>query len=169
MAKCLPERAMTSTDPFRTQLAQFLDWHEAHATFDQAVADLPSRLRGKVPEGLPYSPWQLLEHLRRTQADILDFCLNPEYKALDWPDDYWPAAAEPPSSAAWAKSAAAFRRDRNALRRLATDPAIELTARIPHGDGQTYLREILLAADHAAYHVGELIVARRLLHAWPST
>jgi hypothetical protein len=108
-----------------------------------------------------------VEHLRRTQHDILDFCRNPAYRELAWPDDYWPDTEGPPSSAAWTESIRAFERDREALEALARDPAIDLLAAIPHGDGQTYLRELLLAADHAAYHLGELIVVRRLLGSWP--
>jgi hypothetical protein len=152
----------------REQIARCLGWEEAHASFDSAVANLPADARGRAPAGLPYSPWQLLEHLRIAQHDILDFCRNPDYRELSWPDDYWPAAAAPPSAAAWDESIRQFREDRAALQALARDSAVDLGARIPHGTGQTYLRELLLAADHAAYHVGELIVVRRLLGAWPS-
>ena len=159
---------MTPAAAERDLVAQLLDWNEAHATFDEAVADLAPDLRGQVPGRLPYSPWQLLEHLRRTQHDILDFCVNPSYSALNWPEDYWPRDPVPPSDRAWQQSVAKFHADRHALQRLARDPAVELTAEIPHGDGQTYLHELLLAADHAAYHVGELIVVRRLLGAWPT-
>ena len=150
----------------RDHIARLLDWEEAHAGFESAVAELPTTLRGSAPAGLPYSPWQLVEHLRITQHDILDFCVNPKYREMAWPDDYWPASAAPPTAAAWDESLRRFRDDRAALQRLARDPAIELSARIPHGTGQTYLRELLLAADHAAYHIGELIVVRRLLGAW---
>jgi hypothetical protein len=110
-----------------------------------------------------------VEHLRITQHDILDFCRNPDYRQPVWPDDYWPDGDGPPSTAAWTESVRAFQGDREALQALAGDPAIDLLATIPHGDGQTYLRELLLAADHAAYHVGELIVVRRLLGCWPPT
>ena len=150
-------------------LARLLGWEDAHATFDAAVAGLPDDLRGRAPAGLPYSPWQLVEHLRITQYDILDFCRNPAYEELAWPSDYWPATAAPPSPVAWDESLRRFRQDRVALQQLARDPAIDLAARIPHGTGQTYLRELLLAADHSAYHVGELIVVRRLLGAWPAS
>jgi hypothetical protein len=150
-------------------LARLLGWEDAHATFDAAVAGLPDDLRGRAPAGLPYSPWQLVEHLRITQYDILDFCRNPAYEELAWPSDYWPATGAPPSPAAWDESLRRFRQDRAALQQLARDPAIDLAARIPHGTGQTYLRELLLAADHSAYHVGELIVVRRLLGAWPAS
>jgi hypothetical protein len=151
----------------RDHVAKLLGWQEAHAGFDKAVADLPESLRGRVPQGLPYSPWQLVEHMRITQHDILDFCRNPAYQEVSWPDDYWPGSPTPPSAAAWDETLRRFREDRAALQRLARDPAIDLAARIPHGTGQTYLRELLLAADHTAYHVGELIVVRRLLGAWP--
>jgi DinB superfamily len=158
---------MPDTDKaLRDHLARALGWHDAHADFDQAVGDLPPEARGRVPKGAPYSPWQLVEHLRIAQHDILDFCRNPTYEELDWPDDYWPASPAPHSDDAWNDSVAAFRRDRAALEALAHDPAVDLFARIPHGSGQTYLRELLLAADHAAYHVGELVLVRRLLGVW---
>jgi hypothetical protein len=151
----------------RDQLARLLSWEDAHVGFDTAVAGLAPGLRGKAPAGLPYSPWQIIEHLRITQHDILDFCINPDYEELSWPDHYWPRSASPPSEVAWHNSIAAFRHDRSALEALAVDPAIDLDARIPHGTGQTYLRELVLAADHAAYHIGQLVVVRRLLGAWP--
>jgi hypothetical protein len=150
----------------REHIAKLLDWKDAHAGFEAAVAELPASLQGKQPAGLPYSPWQLLEHLRIAQHDILDFCENPSYSEMSWPDDYWPRSPEPPSPSAWSQSVEQFKRDRAALQRLARDPSVDLEARIPHGTGQTYLRELLLAADHTAYHLGELIVVRRLLGAW---
>ena len=151
----------------RDHLAQALGWAEAHMSFDDAVDDLAPARQGKAPAGLPYSPWQLLEHIRITQHDILDFCRNPSYRELAWPDDYWPKSPAPPSADAWAASVRSVREDRAALAALARDGAIDLTGRIPHGSGQTYLREILLVIDHTAYHMGELIVVRRLLGAWP--
>jgi len=135
-------------------------------SLDDAVADLPAPLRGRKPDGLPYSPWQLLEHIRITQHDILDFCRNPNYKEIAWPDDYWPKSAAPPSDSAWDASVRQIRNDRAGLEALARDESLDLAARIPHGTGQTYLREILLVIDHTAYHMGELIVVRRLLGAW---
>jgi hypothetical protein len=150
----------------RTQLAKALDWGHAHVDFDKAVDGLPARLRGRRVKGLPHSPWEILEHLRIAQHDILDFCRNARYVELKWPDDYWPPAPAPPTGKAWDHSIAAFRRDRNALKTLATNPKIRLTKRIPHGSGQTYLREVLLILDHNAYHVAELVVLRRLLGAW---
>ena len=154
--------------PLRDQLVHYLDWHDAHADFDTAVKAIPATLRGAVPAGLPYSVWQLLEHLRLAQHDILDFCVNPSYKEMTWPEDYWPASASPPSEAAWDESIAAYRRDREAMQRLARDPTIDLFAAIPHGSGQTYVREILLVVDHAAYHIGQIVLVRRLLGNWGS-
>ena len=160
---------MTREDSaIRDHLARVLVWDEAHATYDTAVADLPSALRGRVPQGLPYSPWQLVEHLRITQHDLLEFCHDADSRELAWPDEYWPTSPVPPSADAWDGSVRRYREDRAALQELARDPAVDLTARIPHGTGQSYLREILLAVDHAAYHIGELIVVRRLLGAWPA-
>ena len=159
---------MSSSTGIRQQLARLLDWEDAHAGFDSAVKGLPANLRGTTPSGLPYSPWQLVEHMRLTQADILEFCVASRYEEKEWPQDYWPAAAAPPPPAAWDQSIVAFRRDRDALIALALDEAIDLEAKVPNGTGQTYLRELVLVADHTAYHVGELIVVRRLLGAWKS-
>ena len=150
----------------REQLARFQDWREAHADFDAAVAGLPANLRGMAPPGLPYSPWQLVEHLRLTQADILEFCRNVDYVEQQWPDDYWPKSAAPPDDQAWDRSLAAFQSDREALQKMIQDPACDLFAKIPAGNGQTFLREFLLVADHTAYHVGQLVAVRRLLGAW---
>ncbi len=155
-----------STDALREQLVHFLDWHDAHADFDAAVDGIPVPARGIVPDGLPYSAWQLLEHLRLAQHDILDFCINPAYREMKWPDDYWPASPVPPSPAAWDQSVAAYRHDRDAMQKLARDPKIDLFARIPHGSGQTYLREILLVVDHASYHIGQIVLVRRLTGSW---
>ena len=159
---------MTDDLAIRDQLRRLLEWEDAHVGFDTAVASIPVKLRGTKPKGLPYSAWQLIEHLRIAQADILEFCRNPKYKELKWPDDYWPSKAAPPSTSAWDKSVRQFRKDRKALQQLATDASIDLGARIPHGSGQTYLRELLLAADHAAYHIGELVLLRRMLGIWKS-
>jgi uncharacterized damage-inducible protein DinB len=158
---------MTQIDALRAQLAAILDWQDAHATFDAAVEGVPPEQRGVQPEGLPYSLWQLVEHLRITQWDILDFCRNAEYAEMRWPDDYWPSTMEPPSAEAWDETIRAYRADRDALKALAADTDVDLFARIPHGSGQTYLRELLLVADHTTYHVGQLVLVRRLLGIWP--
>jgi hypothetical protein len=161
-------RSATPLHPeVRSSGARLLDWDDAHAGFDKVVAGLSPGLRGKVPTGLPYSPWQLLEHLRITQNDILQFCIDPAYEERSWPDDYWPEAAAPPSPLAWDESVAAFRRDREELKRLALNSEIDLTAKVPAGTDQTYLRELLLVADHTSYHLGELVVVRRALGAGP--
>jgi uncharacterized damage-inducible protein DinB len=157
---------MKNDAPLREQLVKLLDWEDAHAGFEKAVANVPPKDRGRQPAGLPYSPWQIVEHLRRTQHDILDFCVNPKYEELTWPDDYWPPHAEPASAKAWDESIREFKTDRKRLQDLAADPEIDLFARIPHGSGQTYLRELLLVADHTSHHLGELIVLRRLLGNW---
>jgi DinB family protein len=156
-----------SLHTLRHQLAAALAWGDAHVSFDGAVRGLPHALRGRRPRHFPHSAWELVEHLRRTQQDLLEFCRNPAYKPLNWPTAYWPPAPTPPSDAAWAASVRAFRRDRAALQSLVEDTALDLEARVPHGTGQTYTREILLALDHAAYHVGQLIALRHLLQAWP--
>ena len=157
---------MTQIDHLRDHLARLLDWQDAHATYDAAVADVAPEMRGRQPEGLPHSLWQLVEHLRITQRDILDFCRDADYREPRWPDDYWPAEAAPPSAEAWEESLAAFRTDREVLKALAVDPGVDLFARIPHGTGQTYLRELLLVADHTSYHVGQIVLVRRLLGIW---
>jgi hypothetical protein len=150
----------------RDHLSRVLGWQDAHATFEAAVEGIPPTHRGRVPTGLAYSPWQLLEHLRVTQWDILDFCRNPKYVERRWPDDYWPTTPAPPTDAAWDNSVRRFLEDRNALQAMAADRAIDLLAAIPHGSGQTYLRELLLVADHTSYHVGQLVAVRRLLGIW---
>ena len=157
---------MDSIDALRNQLSRYLDWHEAHAGFDAAVKDVPFERQGQQPNGLPYSPWQLLEHMRIAQEDILDFCRNAKYVHKKWPEDYWPKSPAPPHARAWDESVAAYRRDREAMKALTSDPSVDLSARIPHGDTQTYLREVLLVADHASYHVGQLVLVRRLLGNW---
>ena len=158
---------MNDEKALREQLVKLLDFEEAHVGFDRAVKGSPARLRGKVPAGGEHSLWQLLEHLRIAQADILEFCRTAKYKVKKWPDDYWPASPAPRSGAVWTKSIADYRRDRKAFQRLAANTKIDLHAAIPHGTGQTYLREILLAADHAAYHIGQIVAVRRSLGIWP--
>lgn len=157
---------MTASRAIRTQLAQIQSWGDSHATFDAAVAGVPVKARATVPKGLEYSAWQLVEHMRRAQADILEFCVGKGYREKAWPADYWPASPKPPGNRAWASSIAAYRRDRKRLERLIMKPRPDLLARVPAGTGQTYLREFLLVADHTAYHVGQLVAVRRLLGCW---
>jgi DinB superfamily len=156
-----------STIPVRDLLGRALAWHDAHASFEDAVKDIPVHLRGKRPEGLPYSAWELLAHLRIAQRDILDFCADPNYKEdKKWPDDYWPPSPAPSSDAAWDESIREFIADRTAMQRLAADTGLDLEGKIPHGSGQTYLRELVLTIDHNAYHIGQLVLVRRLLGIW---
>ena len=147
----------------RGLLSDVLDWSKAHIRFDDAVSDFPVELRGRRPSGGPHSPWELLEHLRITLWDILEFSRDESHVSPEWPAGYWPAMVEPPTEAAWDESVAAYRADLRALAALATDRSADLYARIPHGDGQTLLRELLLAADHNAYHLGQLMMVRRIL------
>ncbi len=157
---------MTDDRALRAHLTSLLDGGEAHVEFARAVADLPNDLQGQKPAGLPYSPWQQLEHMRITQWDILEYIRNPKHVSPPWPQGYWPEAA-PPSKEAWEQSVRAFERDRQTLRKLVADPATPMFAPLPHGQpGHTILREILLVADHTAYHLGQLIVLRRLLGTW---
>jgi len=147
----------------REHLLKLLTAEQAHMSFDSAVKEVPAELRGQRPEGADHSPWELLEHLRIAQSDILDFSRNPKYKHLDWPKEYWPATPAPPDDKAWDKSVRAFRKDLKTFCALISDPATDLYAKIPHGDGQTVLREALLIADHNAYHVGQLVLVKKML------
>jgi hypothetical protein len=158
---------MNRDESLRAHLARILDWEDAHVSFDAAIDGIAPAFRGVAPKGLPYSPWQLIEHLRLAQRDILEFCRNPAYVELT-PEDYWPQSALPPTEAAWEESITSFRRDREELKQLAGDAAVDLFERIPHGTGQTYLRELLLVADHNAYHVAQLVAVRRCLGIWRS-
>jgi hypothetical protein len=139
----------------------------AHPDFDRAISDWPESLRGVTSAGLPHTAWQLLEHLRIAQWDILEFSRDPEHVSPEWPGGYWPDTQSPPDAHAWAHSVEAFRRDRRELERRVADPTLDLLAPLPWGTGQTWLREALLAADHNAYHVGQLVDLRRALQAWP--
>ncbi|HOK46266.1 MAG TPA: DinB family protein [Bryobacteraceae bacterium] len=152
--------------PLREHLLYLLRGKGAHADFEAAVKGLPAKLRGAKPEGAPYTIWQVLEHMRIAQWDILEFSRNPEHVSPDWPSGYWPETEAPPSPAAWEKSIRDFQADLEAMQALVADPATDLFARIPGGSGQTVLREALLVADHNAYHLGELVLLRRMLGAW---
>ena len=157
---------MNSDKSLRKHLVELLDGGNAYATFDKIVTGFPARLRGEIPPGLPHSGWMILDHLRITQRDILDFSRNPKYAAPKWPDDYWPKRSSPPTAAAWAKSVKSFKDDLSAMKKLIGDPKTDLFARIPWGEGQTILREALLIAEHNAYHLGQLTDVRRILGIW---
>ena len=150
----------------REQLAAVLQWEDAHASLDRVVGSVPQARWSATAPGLPYTLWQLLEHIRLAQHDILDFCRNPGYAELRWPDDYWPPAGATPNPDEVSASIAAVREDREALATMALDSRIDLFAQIPHGTGQTYLRELLLAADHTSYHLGQMVAVRRALGIW---
>jgi uncharacterized damage-inducible protein DinB len=158
-----------STRALRDHLARVLDWEDAHVAFDTAVDGIPPDKRGARAAGFEHSPWQLIEHIRMAQEDILDFCVNAEYEhTMKWPDDYWPKDPAPPSQNAWADCIASYTRSREELKRIAREVA-DLSAKVPTGKGnQTYLRAILLTADHTAYHVGQVVAVRRALGIWPS-
>ena len=151
----------------REQLLKVIDWEEAHVPFDRAVKGIPPSMRGVVPNGWEHSAWQLVEHIRIAQADILEFSITAKYNAKKWPDDYWPKASAPRNAAAWSKSIAEIRTDRKKLQQLAKNPRVDLTAEIPHGTRQTYLREILLVAAHNSYHIGQIVSLRKQLGIWP--
>lgn len=157
---------MNHDKALREQLVKLLTGSEAHADFEAAVKDLPVELRGKVPHGAEHSPWQLLEHLRIAQWDIVEFSRDAKHKSPEWPKGYWSDSDKPPKEDAWDNSVAAFRRDLQAMCELVSDDKSDLYAKLPHGDGQTLLREALLLADHNAYHIGQLVLVRRLLGAW---
>jgi hypothetical protein len=161
---------MKTTDEaeLRKQLVALLEGGQAHAKFEDAVKDFPVELRGVVPDGLPYSAWQLLEHIRIAQKDILDFSAPPTggYHGLKWPEAYWPKEAVPPSPEAWDRAVASVKGDREKFKKLLERPEADLAKPFLWGTGQNLLREALLIADHGAYHVGEMILVRRLLGAW---
>lgn len=158
---------MDNEKVLREHLAKMLDGQDAHAGFDAVVKNWPARLRGVKPNGAAHSAWQLVEHMRIAQWDILEFSRNTKHVSPKWPEGYWPAAESPPSSAAWGKSLKAFRRDLKAMQKLVANLRTDLFSPIPHGQGQTVFREAALVADHNAYHLGQLVLLRRLLGAWP--
>ncbi len=172
----------TDDKAIRKQLAEFLRGGQAHARFEEVVKNFPPKLRGVVPSGLPYSAWQVLEHIRIAQDDIVRFSMNraasaadakarrraAPYRPLKWPQDYWPESPQPPSPKSWQESVRAIGRGRDEMIRLVSDPDNDLFEPFPWGEGQNLLREALLVVNHGSHHLGELIVIRRLLGAWPA-
>jgi uncharacterized damage-inducible protein DinB len=152
----------------KEELLKMLDGSQAHATFDDAVADFPENLRGKVVDNLPYSAWQIVEHIRIAQRDILEFCtLGKDYKPMKWPEEYWPKDAEPSSKSAWDDSVKSVIEDRSSFEALVKKSSeADLVEPFEWGDGQTLMREAILVIDHSGYHTGELVMLRRLLGAW---
>lgn len=162
----MPTRSTDVDRSIRRELSAFLRGDQAHASLDAAVRNMPAALLDKKPAGSPHNAWQMLEHVRITLHDLLEFCTNPNYKAIKWPDGYWPKDEIPESPSAWDDCVASIHNELRGLDKLIQDPATDLTARIPWGDEQNILREILLAGDHTSYHLGQLILLRKQLGAW---
>jgi DinB family protein len=158
-----PIDAMKTVDPLRQHLIDLLTKAEAHVDIESSLTGFPQNLRGVKPEGAPHTPWQLLEHIRIAQWDILEFSKSGKHKSPKWPDEYWPKTAAPPTDKAWDKSVKQVLADLDAICDLVRDSKNDLTAKLPHGDGQTLLREVLLVADHNSYHLGQLVMVRRSL------
>jgi len=150
----------------REQLAELLKGGSAHADANSVLSDFPADKRAEKPNGAPYNAWQLLWHINFTLHDLLDFCANPKYLAPKWPNEYWPENETPPSEVAWDSTVRALQADLAQFQKMIMDPAENMYATIPWGDGQTVLREILLAADHTSYHLGQIVLLRKQLDAW---
>jgi DinB superfamily len=161
----MPRKSSNETTSFRKELISFLTDANAHASFDAAVKNFPADLRGELPYGLPHSAYQLVEHLRIAQWDIVEYALNPKHKSPNFPDGYWPKSLKPPDAKAWDISIASFRADRKTL--VAALQESDLFAPIPHANNQSLASKTMLLIDHNAYHFGQLILLRRLLKAWP--
>jgi DinB superfamily len=154
------------TDVVRAELRTFLRGRE-YMTFDDAVADFPLKHINRRPANVVYTPWHLLEHIRLAQRDILDYMTKPDYREPTWPDDYWPPREAKADVKAWKKTLTGFRRDLAALEKIAADPRTDLSARLPYGRPHTFLRELLIVADHNAYHIGEFAILRQVMGTWP--
>jgi hypothetical protein len=157
---------MPDDKALRQHLLKLLQGGDAHADFERVIKNFPREMRGKKPRAAEHTGWELLEHLRIAQRDILEFSRNPRHKSPDWPIGYWPDTFAPPTFKAWDLSVKAFREDLQAMCDLVANEGTDLFAKIPHGDGQTILREALLVADHNAYHLGEMVLLRRMLGIW---
>ncbi len=154
-------------DPLRGQLVRLLDGVDAHMPFEAAVRDFPDEAMNRRPPNVDYTPWHLIEHLRLTQADILDYVTNPAYVGREWPRDYWPDPAATTTHAAWEATVAGFLADRATMRGLVADESRDLFAVLPGAPGHTLLREVRIVADHNAYHVGEFAILRQVMGTWP--
>jgi uncharacterized damage-inducible protein DinB len=160
---------MPTSSVLREHVVNLLTVRQAHCTFEDAVAQMPVARVGEQPEEMPYSVWELMEHIRFAQRDILDYCRDPDYEAPDWPDGYWPDSAAPPSEDAWAEAVEGVKTDRDSLVDLVQDESLDLYDTVPASDEHTYLREMLLVADHNAYHIGQIVTVRRQLGLWPAS
>lgn len=159
---------MDNQNELRKQLLALLDGGQAHMGFEDVVADFPKEHINTYPPHVTYTPWHLIEHIRITQWDILEFIGNPNHISPDWPKGYWPDPASKATFSQWQNTIKDFRQDLKAIKALVNDPATDFSSVIPHGSGQTILREILLVADHNAYHIGELGILRQVIQAWPA-
>ncbi len=159
---------MEPNDVLRKQLLALLRGGNAHMSLEEAVADFPMEAINRLPPNVPYTPWHLLEHLRRTQKDILDFICDPNYVSPPWPQGYWPAQGEQATPAQWNETIARFQADLKSLDELVENPQTNLTADLPHAPGYTVVREILTVTDHNAYHIGEFAILRQVMGTWPS-
>ena len=158
---------MPNDTALREHVIKLLEGGQAHATFENAVRGFPVDRVGVRPKGLPYSAWELLEHMRIAQEDILRFSISENHESPKWPEGYWPASPAPEKQSHWARSVKAIRKDLAEFQDVVRDPKQDLYRKFPWGDGQTLLREALLIADHNAYHAGQLVLVRRLLGVWP--
>lgn len=159
---------MPTQSALREHVLNLLTVRQAHCTFEDAVAQMPIDRVGDRPDNLPYSVWELVEHLRRAQRDLLVYCQDPDYEPDEWPDAYWPNSAAPPSETAWDEAVAGVERDREAFCEMVRDETLDLYDTVPSSDEHTYLREMLLVADHNAYHIGQIVTVRRQLGLWPT-
>jgi hypothetical protein len=157
---------MDKNQSLRDHVLELLRGRSAHLDFDKAIGGLPPELRGAKAAGLPHTVWQLLEHLRIAQWDILEFSRDKDHASPKWLEGYWPDTVAPPDEAAWDRSVETFRRDLQEMQDLVADPQTDLHGKIPWGDGQTILREALLVADHNGYHLGQIVCVRQALGAW---
>ncbi len=157
---------MEAQKPIRKLLLDQLKGRTAHVDFGQAVQGLTYKQAGIKVEGVPHTVWELIEHIRIAQDDILEFCKNPDYEEMNWPEDYWPAKSSPTSKKEFEQSIQSVRDGIEAMRNLIRDPENQLQTPFPHGDGQTLFREAMLIVDHNAYHIGQIVLIRRLLGSW---
>ena len=168
-AKAASGKKNGNTDAaLRQHLVDLLKGGAAHVHFLDALEGFPPNKRGTFAPGLPHTGWQLLEHSRIAQWDILEFSRNPKHVSPGFPEGYWPKTPNPPSEAEWNKSVQAFQRDLDEMVEVVNSPRTNLFAKIPHGDGQTILRQSLVLADHNSYHLGQMVDLRRALGAWPA-
>ena len=151
----------------RDQLVQLLQGGQAHVTAEKALSGTQARLRNVRPHPNLHSVWEELVHMKIAQEDILRYTLDASWQSPEWPAGYWPEAGKDPTEAMWSQTVSAFHADLKEASALASDPTLDLTARIPHGEGRTYLRQVLLIADHNAYHLGQIVQVRKWLSDWP--